>query len=185
MSIILSNNVTAQRGYRGRLVLKEKALIVDVVDGIAWVETQRKSSCGSCQAKKSCGTSVLQKVLGNKRNLLKVSNPDNFSVGDEVVLGLQEDALVKGSLLLYALPLLTMFIFAFVGIFLFRFLGAEFTEGYSILFSLTGLGVGFWYVALSSRKLANDINYQARILAQGFPEKIESIVTIRSRHEEV
>lgn len=159
-------------------MLKENAFIVDVADGFAWVETQRKSSCSSCQARKSCGTSVLQKVLGSKRNILKVNNPDNFSVGDEVILGLQESALVKGSLLLYALPLLLMFIFAFIGIFLFRILAVEFTEGYSILFSLTGLGVGFWYIALSSRRLANDAQYQARIL-----EKIENVVTIRSRHE--
>ena len=159
-------------------MLKENAFIVDVVDGVAWVETQRKSSCSSCQAKKSCGTPVLQKVLGKKRNILKVNNPDNYSIGDEVILGLQENALVKGSLLLYALPLLMMFIFAFIGVFLFRFAGEEITEGYSILFSLTGLGVGFWYVALSSRRLANDSCYQARIL-----EKIENVVTIRSGHE--
>jgi len=159
-------------------LLKEKAFIVGVEDGVAWVETQRKTSCGSCQARKSCGTSVLQKVLGNKRTQLKVNNPHYYSVGDEVVLGLNEGALVKGSLLLYALPLFAMFGFAFAGFILFRFLGAEFSEGYSILFSLAGLGLGFWYVALSSRRLADDVDYQAEIL-----EKVEQAVTIRSRHE--
>lgn len=158
-------------------MLTEKAFIVGVEDGIAWVETQRKTSCGSCQARKSCGTSVLQKVLGNKRTRLKVNNPNRFSIGDEVVLGLQEAALVKGSLLLYALPLIAMFGFALVGMTLFGFLGMEFTEGYSILFSLAGLGVGFWYVALSSRRLSADADYQAEIL-----ERIENVVTIRSIH---
>ena len=158
-------------------MLTENAFIVGIEDDVAWVETQRKTSCGSCQARKSCGTSVLQKVLGNKRTRLKVNNPSGFVVGDEVVLGLQEDALVKGSLLLYAAPLVAMFGFAFIGILLFGFIGVEFTEGYSILFSLSGLGVGFWYVALSSRKLVNQKDYQARIL-----ERVEQAVIIRSIH---
>ena len=159
-------------------MLKENAFIVGVEDGIAWVETLRKTSCGSCQARSSCGTSVLQKVLGNKRTRLQVNNPKQFSVGDEVILGLHEDALVKGSLLLYALPLVAMFGFAFVGILVFTLFEMEFTEGYSILFSLTGLAVGFWYVAMSSQKLADDTNYQAEIL-----EKKAQAVTIRSLHE--
>lgn len=159
-------------------LLKEKAFIVDVENGSAWVETQRKTSCGSCQARKSCGTSVLQKVVGNKRNILKVNNPENFSIGDEVILGLQEKALVKGSFLLYALPLLSMFGVAFIAFLLFQSVDAEFTEGFSILFSLFGLGVGFWYVALSSRRLADNMNYQATIL-----ERIEQVVLIRSKYE--
>ncbi len=164
-------------------MLKENAFIVGVENEIAWVETQRKTSCGSCQARKSCGTSVLQKVLGNKRTRLKVNNPKLFSVGDEVILGLHEDALVKGSFLLYALPLVSMFGFALIGILLFGFWGLEFTEGYSILFSLSGLAVGFWYVSISSKKLAANADYQAEIL-----EKIDRVVvvngvTIRSVHE--
>jgi len=158
-------------------VLKENAYVVSVKDETAWVETQRKSSCGSCQARKSCGTSVLQKVMGNKRTRLKVNNPDHFSVGDEVVLGLKEDALVKGSLLLYALPLLIMFGFAFVMNFFFQVFDIEFTEGFSILFSMIGLGLGFWIVFMSSRRLVDNTDYQAIIL--------EKVVSIRSLHEKI
>jgi len=147
-------------------VLKEDAFIVAVDGDMAWVETRRKNSCGSCQARNGCGTSVLQKVLGNKRTRLKVSNPGHFNVGDKVVLGLDEGALVKGSLLLYALPLFAMFGCALMGALLFASLGHVYTEGYSILFSLIGLSGGFWYVALSSRKLVNNTIYQAKILAK-------------------
>lgn len=159
-------------------MLKEKAYIVNVKHDIAWVETQRKTSCGSCQARKSCGTSVLQKVMGNKRNILQVNNPNHFKIGDEVILGLQETALVKGSLLLYITPLFAMFGLAMFGYLLFQFVGLEYTEGFSILFSLGGLGVGFWYVMLSSRKLAGNAEYQAKII-----EKIDRVVTIRREYE--
>ena len=161
-------------------MLTEKALIVDIKDDVAWVETQRKNSCSACSAQKGCGTSVLQKVLGNKRNILRVNNPGGYSKGDQVMLGLQEHALVKGSLLLYALPLFSMFIFAFIGYLLFELYDANYSEAYSILFSFIGLITGFWYVALSSKKMSENSDFQARIL-----EKIEHVVTIRSKHEEV
>ena len=157
-------------------MLKENAFIVDIENDVAWVETQRKTSCGSCQARKSCGTSVLQKVLGNKRTRLKVNNPKNYGVGDEVVLGLREDALVKGSLLLYALPLVMMFGFALIGVLLFQVFDTEFSEGFSILFSLTGLGFGFLYVAKSSKNLVDNSKYQAEILEKTGSGYLNNIV---------
>lgn len=156
-------------------MLKENAFVVDVADGVAWVETQRKSTCGSCAARNGCGTSVLQKVMGNKRTRLKVDNPNQYSVGDEVILGLQENALIKGSLLLYALPIVAMFGFSLIANVIFNNLNIAFTEGYSILFSLIGLMFGFWLVMKSSGKLRNNESYQAKIL--------EKVVSIRSLHE--
>jgi len=156
-------------------LLKENAFVVDVADGVAWVETQRKSTCGSCAARNGCGTSVLQKVMGNKRTRLKVDNPNQYSVGDEVILGLQENALIKGSLLLYALPIVAMFGFSLIANVIFNNLNIAFTEGYSILFSLIGLMFGFWLVMKSSGKLRNNESYQAKIL--------EKVVSIRSLHE--
>lgn len=158
-------------------MLRENAFVVGVDDEIAWVETQRKSSCDSCQSKNSCGTSVLQRVLGNKRTRLKVNNPNHYAVGDEVILGLREDALVKGSLLLYTLPLVAMFSFALLAKFLFQIFDLEITEGYSILSALLGLAAGFWFVFISSQKLINNTDYQATIL--------EKVVSIRSLHEKI
>ena len=147
-------------------MIEEKALIVETHGDIAWVETQRQSTCSACQVQKGCGTSVLHKVIGKKRTRLQVMNPDRFVVGDEVVLGLQENALIKGSLMLYALPLLFMFGFAMLGFAVFFLYGLTYTEGFKILFSLSGLAVGFVWISKYSKKISNDPNFQAVILSK-------------------
>jgi len=145
-------------------MIEESAKIVGVIEDFAWVETQRKSTCGSCQVNKGCGTSLLSNVLGQKRTRLKVRNPEGYQAGDQVVLGLEEGALVKGSLLLYSLPLLFMFVSAILGYSLFFLYELTYSEGYKILFSFAGLIFGFWFVAKRSSKLSSDSRYQASIL---------------------
>jgi len=147
-------------------MIEEKALIVETHDNIAWVETQRQSTCSACQVQKGCGTSVLHKVLGQKRTRLQVLNPNRYEVGDDVVLGLQENALIKGSLMLYALPLLFMFGFAIAGYSVFFLYEMAYNEGYKILFSLSGLIAGFIWVSKYSKKISNDPNFQAVILSK-------------------
>ena len=96
-------------------MLEERALVVAVDEQSVWVETQRQSVCGQCAANKGCGNSVLQKVLGKKRNVLRVMGDLSVDVGDEVIIGVNEDALVKGSLIVYAMPILFMIVFAMLG----------------------------------------------------------------------
>ena len=147
-------------------MIKENAVIVATSDDVAWVETQRQSTCSGCQVKKGCGTSTLQKVLGQKRTRLKALNPEGFLEGEKVTLGLQEGALVKGSFLLYSLPLLFMFGAALVGYFIFSLTGHEYTEGYRILFSIFGLASGFFFVYQFSGKMSSNPEYQAVILSR-------------------
>jgi len=145
-------------------MIEEEATIVGVTEDFAWVETQRKSTCSSCQVNKGCGTSLLSSVLGQKRTRLKLHNPQGYQQGDQVVLGLEESALVKGSLLLYTVPLLSMFVFAVLGYCLFFLYELIYSEGYKILFSFAGLIFGFWFVSKRSGQLSSDSRYQATIL---------------------
>ncbi|HFE38816.1 MAG TPA: Fis family transcriptional regulator [Gammaproteobacteria bacterium] len=146
-------------------MIEEKAVIVETRGGVAWVETRRQSACATCQVNKACGTATLHKVLGQKRTRLQVMNPRHFGVGETVVLGLQENALVRGSLILYALPLLAMFGVAVIGYVLFFLAGYDYSEGFKILFSLLGLMSGFFWVSKYSKKMSNDPDFQAVILS--------------------
>ena len=119
-------------------MIEEKAIIVAVDNDFAWVETQRRSTCSACQVNKGCGTSLLSNVLGQKRTRLRLKNPDGYQAGDQVVLGLEEGALVKGSLLLYALPLVFMFVSAMLGYSIFFLYNIVYSEGYKIIFSFDG-----------------------------------------------
>jgi len=55
---------------------------------------------------------VLSKWVGRKFTRFQAPNSVNASVGDEVVVGLAEEAMLKGSVFVYLLPLLAMIIFA-------------------------------------------------------------------------
>ena len=92
-------------------MLEEQATVVAIENSSVWVEVQRKSVCGQCAANKGCGTVVLQKVVGNKRNIFRVIGELPVAVGDSVIIGVNENAVVKGSLIIYAIPIIFMIIF--------------------------------------------------------------------------
>ncbi|HDP89981.1 MAG TPA: Fis family transcriptional regulator [Thioalkalivibrio sp.] len=139
-------------------MIEESARVVRLEDGYAWVETQRKSACGQCSASKGCGTSVLDKVLGRRRSVVRVLNPVGAELGDEVVIGLGEGAFVRGSLAVYALPLVTLLAGAMLG----QWLGQA--DVAAVLGGLAGLAAGFAWVWLFTRRIAGDSRYQPVIL---------------------
>jgi sigma-E factor negative regulatory protein RseC len=145
-------------------MVEEHGVVVEVSDHYAWVKTQRQSSCGQCGASKGCGTASLAQVLGQKYNEIRVVNHLNVKVGDQVVIGLEEQALVRSSLLLYLLPLLTMFIAAVA----LELLGQAWqwpsSELYTMGAGLVGLLFGLAGVLVWSRRLADNSHYQPVLL---------------------
>ena len=89
-------------------MIEETAQVVALDGADLLLQTQRQSTCGSCAVKSGCGTSVVAGIVGQKITRLKVRNTLGAKPGDTVLLGLQEQALVTGSLLVYVLPLLLM-----------------------------------------------------------------------------
>ncbi|MEZ5582191.1 MAG: SoxR reducing system RseC family protein [Candidatus Competibacteraceae bacterium] len=47
-------------------MIQERARVVAVGEGYAWVETQRQISCGACGANKGCGVAALDGDPGGK-----------------------------------------------------------------------------------------------------------------------
>ena len=99
-------------------MIEETASVVAVEGQYALMQTQRQSACHSCSVKTGCGTSVISQVVGQRSSQFKVENTLDVKVGDEVVIGLMENSLVKGSLLVYALPIVLMLIAGLFGDFL-------------------------------------------------------------------
>ena len=96
-------------------MIEETAKIVELEGEFAWVETQRKSACGACAVNKGCGTATIAKVLGKKRTRVRAINRLNAKLGDEVVIGIQEQALVRGSIAVYAVPLVFLLLGGMLG----------------------------------------------------------------------
>jgi len=96
-------------------MIEENALVVASDGNKVWVEVQKQSACGKCASNKGCGGSILENFFGNRSKVLRVSSDIHVNVGDEVVIGVNENAVLKGSFVVYALPLIVILAFALIG----------------------------------------------------------------------
>ncbi len=147
-------------------MIEEHAQVIALDNNDVWVETQRRSACGQCAANKGCGTATLARVLGNKRSQVRTLNPEAtpVAVGDEVVIGINEQALVRGSLAVYTVPLLMLFVFGFLGELLSTQLLVTNQDILPIVLGLVGLLLGFVWVRRFTRGIADDVRYQPVLL---------------------
>ena len=130
-------------------MIEEQARVVSVDDGFADVAIGRRSSCGSCEARSGCGTSLLASVFPRRQLRLRLANAIGALPGDLVVVGLDEGHLQRGSLLLYAVPLAGLLLGATGGEVLLTRLGGTQELG-GILGGLLGLIIALGYVRARS-----------------------------------
>ncbi len=100
---------------------------------VVLVETQIKSTCGSCEAQSNCGTGAIAKFFASKRETLRFSFNDVVEVGQKVSLGIPEENLLKASAIVYCLPLFSLILSALLGQNILPLFGL-FAEGWLILF---------------------------------------------------
>jgi len=145
-------------------MLTEQGIVVKANDEFVWVQTQRYTSCQHCGANTSCATASLSKVLGQKASEIKVANQLGVNIGDKVTVGLEEAAFIKTSLLLYLLPLLSLFAAA---------IGYQSLATYTFfpdhdllraLAGLIGLGLSLKWVQHIAPKMTNHYRYQPVLL---------------------
>lgn len=119
-------------------MIEEQAEVVEVADGRIWIESTRHSACDGCRSKSGCGT-LNAVAQGSKRVRLEVLNPLNFSVkkNDQVWVGIEENTLVRASILIYLLPLLVFFFSALVAHW------SELPEGGIIIIAMLSLVASF------------------------------------------
>ncbi len=145
-------------------MIEETATVIRTAKDVAWVQTRRKTACNGCSLNKGCGVSALDKLLGDRNTTLKTIDPLSSRPGDEVVIGLEEKALLKGSVAVYIVPLLAMILSAIAGSTMVApWLGLP-PEGSSILLALLGLLAGYGWVATFSRSIKYNPDYQPVIL---------------------
>lgn len=144
-------------------MIEENAQVVAAEGEFVWVETQRQSTCGGCAANKACGTATLAKVLGTRRTRVRALNRNGAQIGDRVVVGIQEAALVRGSLAVYAVPLLALLAGGIVGSLLSARLLLQ-GEGLSLALGLLGLLGGLWWLKVFSHRIRGDSRYQPVVL---------------------
>lgn len=93
-------------------MLTESGRVVALEADSLWVETIRRSTCGACAAQKGCGHGLLNRIRDGQRGLVRVLPGEfrlsDYRINDEVQIGVPDDVIVRGSLIVYMLPLLTL-----------------------------------------------------------------------------
>jgi len=136
------------------------------------VETQIKSTCGSCEAQSNCGTGAIAKVFATKRETLRFRLNEIVEVGQKVSLGIPEENLLKASAMVYCLPLFSLVLSALAGQTILPLLGLM-AEGWLILFSATCTYLTFRFVRRFLSR-SDEGEFHPRIL-KVFPLEINNI----------
>lgn len=137
-------------------MITENGKVVAIDGDRAWVQTIRNSACQSCAARHGCGQRALAGATGGRANQVLVANELEARVGDEVTLAIDEAALLRASLLVYAVPLLLMVAGAVLGH------GAGGQDLMAIIGALSGLMGGFTLVRWLQRRSIH--RYEPRLI---------------------
>ena len=145
-------------------MLTEQAQIIEIEKLRVKVAVKSANGCGSCSAKAGCGTGILDRWLNPTHIFwldLSQDTKNKLQIGDLLEIGVDENAFVRNTLLLYLLPILIFFIAAGLGF----AVGGEIV---SILAGIAGL--------ISGAVLANYL-IQKSPYAQNFSPQILSSST--------
>jgi sigma-E factor negative regulatory protein RseC len=127
-------------------MIEEQALILSVESqsnpqvSIATLEIERKTACGLCGKTRGCGNAMWGKLFAHQSSAFKAQNAINATVGQSVIVGINEQALLKSALLLYLLPLATMLIATFIA------MQIHSSDLSAIVGAIAGLLLGFIWV---------------------------------------
>lgn len=125
---------------------------------LATIEVVRKSACGICGKTRGCGNAIWGKIFAHKMTSFKAKNSINAQVGQSVIVGIDEQAVMKSALLLYLVPLVTMLI----GSILVSQLNASNLA--AMLGAASGLLVGYFWVKAHIEGRAYYQSQQPKIL---------------------
>ena len=118
-------------------MITERAQVTALQGHQAHLKVLRHTTCSGCQQNESCATQSFSKLFPKNTVELWVDNPLHAVVGDQVLLGLDEAALLKASVQVYVWPLLGLF-----GALVLGQVGGL-AQAYEPLVGISGLCLGF------------------------------------------
>ncbi len=143
-------------------MIEEQALVIGVEGDSAMLEIVRRSPCGLCGQTRGCGVSVFGRLLGHRNNVFKAVNILNARIGDHVVVGVDEKALLASSLMVYGIPLALLLAGAAVG----TWLAPTGGDVWPLAGAGLGLSVGLLWLRSRATKRGLDARYRPVILRQ-------------------
>lgn len=147
-------------------MIEEDAQVIALNGKDITLQAQPSSACTSCQAKNSCGQGLLSRYFNQNPGQIVIKNAlldedfKDLKVGDRVLIGIEESAILRGAFYAYMLPLLSMVAFAILT----QAIGVR-SEFLQILLTISGLFLGISV----SRFLLSNTKSERRHLKQVVP----------------
>ncbi|MFT2111772.1 SoxR reducing system RseC family protein [Marinomonas sp. 2405UD68-3] len=148
-------------------MIEENGRVLSISNGFAEVETIRTSSCTACRARHACGHhAVTQMSSSNKMRMNTMCDLD-VVVGQEVVIGVPEDTLLKASIWMYFVPLVGLVV------------GATFPSLISddpmlpVMGALLGFSGGFFFARSKAEKESGNPDFMPRVLRVKTVERLQ------------
>ena len=143
-------------------MMETQAKVLEVEAGAALVEPMEPSGCSACGSNGGgCGADRIGQVFTLRSKRYRVLDPRGSRVGEAVVIGVADGAVLRGSGAVYMLPLLLIFIGAMLAG---QFAPLASRDGWSIAGAAIGFVLGTLWLLWFSRRAARDARFQPVIL---------------------
>jgi sigma-E factor negative regulatory protein RseC len=119
-------------------MIEEQAIVIKASKDRVTLQVVRSAPCGLCGQVRGCGNSIWGKIFSHQSGHIETRNDLNAKLGDIVILGIDETLMLKSSLMLYGVPLFTMFL----GMLVSNNLAKEMVELYTLIGAVAGLFLG-------------------------------------------
>lgn len=124
------------------------AQVVEVDGDVAWLVPESGTSCGGCSSAAACGAKGIGTVASRlEQRRFQLVNEVGLTVGERVVVGVSENAVLRASITAYAIPLATLLI---AGAFAQWVAGNDFV---TMAAMLAGLVFGLWLARVRAGQL--------------------------------
>ncbi len=124
------------------------AHVVEVDDAVAWLVPEQTTSCGSCASASACGAKGIGTTASRlEARRFQLVNDIGLRVGERVVVGIRENALLKASITAYVIPLATLLLAGAL---------AQWTAGSDVVTMVAmfaGLVFGLWLARIGAGRL--------------------------------
>lgn len=143
-------------------MIEEQAIVVAIERDQALLEIVRNQPCGLCGQTRGCGVSLWGRLLGHRVSLFRAANQINAQAGDSVIVGVDEKALLAGSLAVYGVTLMLLLGGAVLGGFLAPAYGNA--DAYALVGASAGLAAGLLWLRARAASRVVDACYQPVLL---------------------
>lgn len=144
-------------------MVKEWATVVRWQNGRALLRYGSSSGCGSCGARKTCGSYALSKIGSNTEHELEIAIEQPLVEGQKIEVGIPEGSLIRSALLVYLTPILGLFIFAGLA------QAFDFEQFWIAISGVIGGIIGFYIARRLASNWRDDEAFQPVILQIGLP----------------